>query len=208
MDRVVIGFIDPYKLLVDNLKLPPSSSLTTEAVLLILECMRRLGSSNQLVQALSGVKCFMTNLGYKSPGECFLFDPQWVCILQVFEGFALIDHDFYGSSIFSYRNELKQTGVKVDFEEAVKEFADRFKQEASSMTNELVLSFLSRHRQLKDNTYVFPPDLRKNIRDLKWLQTRRGDKRSPRDCILSEPDWQSILPITVDLPFLDDSDYY
>nr|POE74477.1 hypothetical protein CFP56_57325 [Quercus suber] len=165
---VVIGFIDPYKIVVDNLKLPPSSSLTAEAVLLILECVRRLGSSNQLVQALSGVKCFMTNLG----------------------------------------NELKQTGVKVDFEEAIKEFADRFKQEASSMTNELVLSFLSCHRQLKDNAYVFPPDLRKNIRDLKWLQTRRGDKRSPRDCILFGPDWQSILPITVDLPFLDDSDYY
>ncbi|KAM3752101.1 hypothetical protein ACB098_04G163600 [Castanea mollissima] len=205
---VGIGFIDPYKLVVDNLKLPPSSSLTAEAVLLILECMRRLGSSNQLVHALSGVKCFLTNLGYKPPDECFLFDPQWVCILQVFEGFALIDHDFYGSSIFSYRNELKQTGVKVDFEEAVKEFADRFKQDASSMTKELVLSFLSCHREIKDNAYVFPPDLGKNIRDLKWLQTRRGDKRSPRDCILFGPDWQSILPITVDLPFLDDSDYY
>ncbi|KAF3970889.1 hypothetical protein CMV_005461 [Castanea mollissima] len=205
---VAIGFIDPYKLVVDNLKLPPSSSLTAEAVLLILECMRRLGSSNQLVHALSSVKCFMTNLGYKPPDECFLFDPQWVCIQQVFEGFALIDHDFYGSSIFSYRNELKQTGVKVDFEEVVKEFADRFKQDASSMTKELVLSFLSCHREIKDNAYVFPPDLGKNIRDLKWLQTRRGDKRSPRDCILFGPDWQSILPITVDLPFLDDSDYY
>ncbi|KAF3970887.1 hypothetical protein CMV_005459 [Castanea mollissima] len=205
---VVIGFSDRYNLVVDNLKSPPCSSLTAEAVLLILECMRCLGSSNKLVQALSGVKCFMTNLGYKRPGECFLFDPQWVCILEVFEGFALIDHAFHGTKIFSYRNELKQTGVKVDFEEAVKEFADRFKQEASSMTNELVLSFLSCHRELKDNAYVFPPDLRKNFRDLKWLQTRRGDKSSPRDCILFGPDWQSILPITVDLPFLDDRDNY
>ncbi|XP_075662629.1 uncharacterized protein LOC142632094 [Castanea sativa] len=205
---VVIGFSDRYNLVVDNLKSPPCSSLTAEAVLLILECMRCLGSSNKLVQALSGVKCFMTNLGYKRPGECFLFDPQWVCILEVFEGFALIDHDFHGTKIFSYRNELKQTGVKVDFEEAVKEFADRFKQEASSMTNEFVLSFLSCHRELKDNACVFPPDLRKNIRDLKWLQTRRGDKSSPRDCILFGADWQSILPITVDLPFLDDRDNY
>ena len=205
---VAIGSSDRYKLVVDNLKSPPSSSLTAEAVLLILECMRRLGSSNKLVQALRGVKCFKTNLGYKPPGECFLFDPQWVCILQVFEGFALIDHDFHGSSIFSYRNELKQTGVKVDFEEAVKEFSDKFKLEASFMTKEIVLSFLSCHRQLKDSHFVFPPDLEKNFRDLKWLRTRRGDKRSPRDCILFGPDWHSILPITIDLPFLDDSDNY
>ena len=60
----------------------------------------------------------------------------------------------------------------------------------------------------KDNAHVFPLELSMYILVLKWLQTRRGDKRSPRDCILSEPDWQSILPITVDLPFLDDSDYY
>ena len=205
---VVIGFNDRYQLVVDNFKLPSSSSLKPEAVLLILECMRSLGSSNKLVQALRGVKCFKTNLGYKPPGECFLFDPQWVCILQVFEGFALIDHDFYGSSIFSYRNELKQTGVKVDFDVAVKEFADKFKREASSMTKELVLSFLSCRRQLKDNAHVFPLELSMYIVVLKWLQTRRGDKRFPSDCILFGPDWQSILPITVDLPFLDDSDNY
>ncbi|KAM4107744.1 hypothetical protein ACJW30_04G168300 [Castanea mollissima] len=205
---VVIGFNDCYKLVVDHLKSPLSSTLTTEAILLILECMRRLGSSNKLVQALRGVKCFKTNLGYKPPGECFLFDPQWVCILQVFEGFALIDHDFHGSCIFSYRNELKQTGVKVDFEEAVKEFSDKFKLEASFMNKEIVLSFLSCHRQLKDSPFMFPPDLEKNIRDLKWLQTRCGDKSSPRDCILFGPDWHSVLPITIDLPFLDDSDNY
>ena len=92
-----------------------------------------------------------------------MFDPQWVCILQVFEGFALIDHDFHGSSIFSYRNELKQTGVKVDFEEAVKEFSDKFELEASFMTKEIVLSFLSCHRQLKDSHFVFPPDLEKTF---------------------------------------------
>ncbi|KAK7818670.1 uncharacterized protein LOC111998780 [Quercus suber] len=205
---VAIGSSDRYKLVVDNLKSPPSSSLTAEAVLLILECMHHLGSSNKLVQVLRGVKCFKTNVGYKPPGECFLFDPEWVCILQVFEGFALIDHDFHGSSISFYRDELKQTGVKVDFGKAVKAFAKRFKQEASSMTKEIVLSFLSCCRKLKNTNYVFPSDITKFIRDLKWLQTRPGDKRSPRDCILFGPDWQSILPITDKLPFLDDSDNY
>ena len=97
--------------------------------------------------------------------------------------------------------------MKVDFEEAVKEFANRFKQEASSMTKEIVLSFLSCCRKLKNTPYLFPSDITKSIRDLKWLQTRHGDKRSPRDCVLFGPDWQLIFTIT-DLPFIDDSDNY
>ncbi|KAK7860600.1 hypothetical protein CFP56_036679 [Quercus suber] len=178
---VVIGFNDRYLFIVENLKSPS--------------------------QALRGVKFFKMNLGYKPPGECFFFDPQWVCILQVFEGFAFIDHDFHGRSIFSYRNELKETGVKVDFEEVVEEFANRFKQEASSVTKEIVLSFLSCCRKLKNTPYLFPSDITKSICGLKRLLTRHGDKRSPRDCILFGPDWQSVFPIA-DLPFIDNSDNY
>uniref|UniRef100_A0A2N9J2L5 Sacsin/Nov domain-containing protein n=1 Tax=Fagus sylvatica TaxID=28930 RepID=A0A2N9J2L5_FAGSY len=203
---VVIGFGESYQLVVDNLKSPSRlTSLTASTVLLILECMRRRVSSNKLVEALRGVKGFKTNLGYKSPGECFLYDSQWVCILQVFKDFPLIDHKFYGTSIFTYRNELKQTGVKVDFEDAVKEFSNRFKQQASYMTKENVLSFLLCCRQLK-NTHVFPPDLKNYIREGKWLQTRHGRKR-PSECILFGPDWQSICPIT-DLPFIDGDNCY
>ncbi|KAM4107751.1 hypothetical protein ACJW30_04G168900 [Castanea mollissima] len=205
---VVIGFSDHYQLVVDNLKSPSRlTSLTREAVLLILECMRRLGSSNKLVEALRGVKSFKTNLGYKSPGECFLFDHQWVCILQVFKVFPIIDSGFYGSSIFSYRNELKQAGVKVDFEVAANEFAKRFREQASSMTDENVLSFLSCYRQLKDTDHKFPSDLKKCIREVKWLRTTLGIRKTPSECILSGPDWLSISPITV-LPFIRDTDNY
>ncbi|KAE8123810.1 hypothetical protein FH972_018734 [Carpinus fangiana] len=205
---VLIGFCGSYKLVVDNLKSSSRlTSLTSDAVLLVLECLRHSESPNKLVEALRGAKCFKTNIGYKSPGECFLFDPQWGCILQVFKGFPLFDNDFYGSSIFYYRNELKQTGVKVDFEEAVKVFAQSFRQQASSMRKEYVLSFLSCYRQLKDTPYKFPSDLKKYIREEKWLRTRLGDCRSPSNCILFGPDWQSISPITL-LPFIDDSDNY
>jgi hypothetical protein len=205
---VLIGFCGSYKLVVDKIKSSSRlTSLTSDAVLLVLECMRHSESPNKLVEALRGAKCFKTNIGYKSPGECFLFDPQWGCILQVFKGFPLFDDDFYGSSIFYYRNELKQTGVKVDFEEAVKVFAQSFRQQASSMRKENVLSFLSCYRQLKDTPYKFPSDLKKYIREEKWLRTRLGDCRSPSNCILFGPDWQSISPITL-LPFIDDSDNY
>ncbi|XP_062168965.1 uncharacterized protein LOC133875014 isoform X2 [Alnus glutinosa] len=205
---VLIGFCQSYNLVVDNLRSSSRlTSLTAEAVLLILECVRRLRSSNKLIEALKCVKCFKTNIGYNSPGECFLFDSQWGCILQVFGGFPLIDGGFYGNSIFSYKNELKQTGVKVDFEEAVKVFAQSFKQQAPSMRKENALSFLSCYRQLKDTQYKFPSDLKKYIREEKWLRTRLGDYRSPSNCILFGSDWQSISPITL-LPFIDDSDNY
>ncbi|XP_059440946.1 uncharacterized protein LOC132173459, partial [Corylus avellana] len=209
---VLIGFCKSYHLVVDNLR--PSSRLTlltAEAVHLILECIRHSRSANKLIEALKGVKCFKTNMGYNSPGECFLFDSQWGCILQVFRGFPLIDEGFYGSNISSYRNELKKTGVKVDFEDAVKVFTYCFRQHASSITKETtketVMSFLSCYRQLKDTPFKFPSDLWKCIREEKWLRTRLGVYRSPSSCILFGPDWQSISPITV-LPFIDDSDNY
>jgi hypothetical protein len=205
---VLIRFSKSYNLVVDNLRSSSSlTSLKAEAVLLILECIRHSTSSYKINEALRGVKCFKTNIGYKSPGECLLSDPRWSCILQVFGGFPLIDGDFYGSSIFDYRNELKQTGVKVDFEDAVKVFAQSFKQHTSSMTKENVVSFLSCYRQLKDTPYKFPSDLKKYIREEKWLRTRLGDCRCPSNCILFGPDWQSISPITL-LPFIDDSDNY
>ncbi|XP_041022940.1 uncharacterized protein LOC121263964 [Juglans microcarpa x Juglans regia] len=106
---VLIGFNGSYKFVVGNLKSPLSFFfLTVEAVILILECMCHSGQSNKLIKTLSGVKCFKTNIGYMSLGECFLFDSQWACILHVFSGFPLIDHDFYGGSIFlQYRTELR-----------------------------------------------------------------------------------------------------
>ncbi|KAG7951353.1 hypothetical protein I3843_12G002700 [Carya illinoinensis] len=205
---VLIGLSGSYKLIVDNLKSPSSfSSLTAEAIILILECMRYPGQSNKLIRTLSGVKCFKTNIGFQSPGECFLYDSQWACILQVFSGFPLIDHDFYGGSIFLYRNELRKIGVKVDFEEVVKVFAQSFKHQAASMTKENVFSFLSCYRLLNDTPHKFPPNLRKLVLEVKWLRTRLGDHISPSNCILYGPEWQSIAPITL-LPFIDDSDNY
>ncbi|XP_062170197.1 uncharacterized protein LOC133875934 isoform X3 [Alnus glutinosa] len=205
---VLIGFCKSYNLVVDNLRSSSRlTSLTAEAVLLILECIRHSRPSNKFMEALNGVKCFKTNIGYSSPGECFLFDPQWGCILQVFRGFPLIDESFYGSSISSYRNELKKTGVKVDFENAVQVFVHCFRQHASSMTKETLVSFLSCYRQLKHTPFEFPSYLMKCIREEKWLRTRLGVYRSPSNCILFGPDWQSISPITL-LPFIDDSDNY
>ncbi|KAI8016983.1 hypothetical protein LOK49_LG04G02319 [Camellia lanceoleosa] len=106
-------------------------------------------------------------MGYKAPSESYLFNPQWGCLLEVFNGFPLIDQNFYGTDIMLYKNELKQLGVVVDFEEAAKAFSRVFKQQAekSSINKDNVLSFLAYCRKLNGTAFKFPDDLKKCIRE-------------------------------------------
>ncbi|KAL5791559.1 hypothetical protein ACOSP7_000153 [Xanthoceras sorbifolium] len=205
---VLVGFNGNYQLVADHLK--PSTSLpplTAEVAPMVLGCLRHSGSGDKIVNAFKYLKCLKTDSGYKCPGECFLFDPEWGSLLQVINGIPVIDQNFYGSIIFLWKKELKQLGVLVDFEEAVKAFARIFKQQAStkSISKDNVMSFLSCYRHLKNLSHKFPVELKNCIREEKWLRTRLGDYKSPRDCILFGRDWESIAPITV-LPFIDDSD--
>ncbi|XVF49549.1 hypothetical protein PTKIN_Ptkin04bG0021600 [Pterospermum kingtungense] len=208
---VIVGFSGSYQLVVETLK--PSSGLSfleADAFLLLLKCIRSKKSPESLVRTLKNAKCLKTHLGYKSPSECFLFDDEWGCLLHVFSCFPIIDHAYYGSNIFSYKNELRRLGVVVDFEVAVKSFASSFRQRASvsSVTKDNVFSVLSCYRQLKKTPYKFPSDLKNCIQEVRWLRTRLGDFRSPKDCILFGPKWESISAITL-LPFIDDSyNYY
>ncbi|KAH7854098.1 hypothetical protein Vadar_010117 [Vaccinium darrowii] len=211
---VVIGFgqkTQNYQLVADHLKSPAHiyCPTTDKFGFFVLNCLLHLGSSDKLVRAFKDKKFLKTNKGYMSPVEAYLFNPEWGCLLQVFNSFPLIDHNFYGNSILLYKDELKQLGVKVDFEEATKAFARTFKQQAelSSITKDNVLAFLACRRKLKGTNFKLPKDLKSCIHDCKWLRTRLGDYRVPRECILFSPDWASISRISL-LPFVDDSDNY
>lgn len=212
---VLVGFDQNYQLVIDNLKSPSCLNyLSADAVHLILACIRRSGSSDKFVRALGNTKCLKTNSGFNSPGECFVCDPEWGCLLEVFNCFPMIDKTFYGSTIVSSKRELQQLGVVVDFEKAVKAFVRHFKQQASlsSISKDHVLLFLSCYRHLKGMSRKFPDEFKSCISEVKWLRTRHGDSRfgdyrSPKDCILFGPDWESISPITL-LPFIDDSDRF
>ncbi|CAA3009531.1 Hypothetical predicted protein [Olea europaea subsp. europaea] len=207
---VVIGFSGNYKLIVNNFKSASCFTyLPAEAVLLMLECLHHFSLSDKLVRLLKDKLRFKTNVGYKSPAECYLFDPTWGCLLQVFNSFPLVDILFYGESILSFRNELKRIGVLVDFEEATKAFARLFKQQASlsSINKDNVLSFLACCKKLKHTGFKFPLDLKKCILENKWLRTRLGDCKAPKECILFSPEWLSIHSISR-LPFIDDSEKY
>ncbi|TYJ98428.1 DNA binding,ATP binding, putative isoform 1 [Cucumis melo var. makuwa] len=207
---VVVDFYQVSQFVTNNLK--PSSQLAclgADTFLLILSLMLEPKSGDILVKTFKRVKCVKTNQGYKAPGECYLSNPSWGCILEVFSGFPVVDCDFYGSHILDFQKELKNMGVVVDFEEAVKAFSEVFRQRAAarSLTKENAISLLSSYKQLKDSTKKLPSDLKKCIHELKWLRTRLGDYRSPKDCILYGPSWESISAITL-LPFIDDSNNY
>ncbi|OIV93309.1 hypothetical protein TanjilG_14560 [Lupinus angustifolius] len=205
---VIVSFSSNFQVVIDNLK--PSStfvSLTAKAVILLLECLKFSGSSTKVITSIKGASCLKTNMGFKTPEECFLLDHVWGCIFEVFDGFPVLDHKFYGDSIFTFKDQLKQIGVIVDFDVVIKKFAALFKQRASqtSFDKQHVYSFLSCLRRLKGTEYRFPLDFSSIIHDQKWLRTRLGDCRSPRQCILYGPEWKTLCAITC-LPFLDDSD--
>lgn len=211
---VVAGFSGnsrSYEIIVDYLK-PSSglSSLSADALLLILQCMGR-NQSAKVVKALKSTKCLKTSVGFKTPSECVWFDPEWGCLLRVFNGVPLVDTGFYDKGIATYKNELKQLGVVVDFEEAVKLFVRCFKEHASnrSISKENVISFLSSYRKLRATDHKFPTELKSCIREVKWLRTRYCDfYRCPKECILDDgSQWESISPIAR-LPFINDSPGY
>ncbi|CAJ1949698.1 unnamed protein product [Sphenostylis stenocarpa] len=206
---VIIVLSGNYQVVTDNLKLPfDFGNLKAETILLLLECIRFSSASNELTNSIKSKSCLKTNIGFKTPGECFLYDPVWGCILEVFSGIPVIDKEIYGEKIFNYKSELKQIGVVVDFEEAIKKFGDHFKLNASqsSFSEQHAKSFLSCVRLLKGTQYNFPSDFLTTVRNVKWLLTTRlGGYRCPTRCILDSVEWKSISSISC-LPFIDDSD--
>ncbi|XP_062115853.1 uncharacterized protein LOC133829995 [Humulus lupulus] len=206
---VVVAFSGSHQLVVDHLRSSSHLSyLSSDSLLLILQCMWRSNSKQKIVRALQDAKCLKTKAGYKSPGECILYDPEWGCLLQVFDGIPVMEPNFYEKGLYNYKDELKQMGVVVDFEGATKVFARFFKERASnrSITKESVLYFLSCYRQIQGTTHKFSAELKACIRDVKWLRTCHCDYyRSPNDCILFGSEWESIFPISR-LPLIDDSD--
>jgi len=205
---VLVGFKQNYGIVIDHLK--PSMSLNylrAESLLLALKCIRNSKKSETLIASLKDAKCLRANIGHLNPSQCFLFDREWGCILKVFDGFPLVDGDFYGNKVFDYKYELAKIGVMVDFDVAMKAFCNDFKQRASSesVAKENVLSFLSCYKKLRKSKCPLPTEFKTCVLEAKWLRTRLADFRSPKECILYGPGWESISQIT-GLPFVDDRD--
>uniref|UniRef100_A0A0E0MFS0 Sacsin/Nov domain-containing protein n=1 Tax=Oryza punctata TaxID=4537 RepID=A0A0E0MFS0_ORYPU len=201
---VLAGFKDNYNLVIDNFKFS-STAITPEATILILKCIRHVRSCDDFVNKLRGLKWVRTNMGFCAPNKSFFVDPEWECLIKVFDGIAVIDFGFYGSKISSYKEELKKTGLITRFEEASKAIADIFKQmvSKSALTKANILALLASYQQLRTHSPM-PVELFNCMRTEKWLSTSMGFK-APNDAILFNEEWQSLSPIA-NLPFIDDRD--
>ncbi|KAF0894857.1 hypothetical protein E2562_004869 [Oryza meyeriana var. granulata] len=201
---VLVGFKENYNLVIDNFKFS-STAITSEATILILKCIRHVKSCDDFVNKLRGLKWVKTNMGFCAPNVSFFVDPEWECLIKVFDGIPVIDFGFYGSEISSYKDELKKTGLITRFEEASKAIANIFKQmvSKSSLTKASVLSLLASYRQLRTHSPV-PHELFNCMRTEMWLLTSMGFK-APSDAILVNEEWQFLSPIAK-LPFIDDGD--
>ena len=205
---VVVGLSGNYQVVTRHLKSPlNSAALTTEAVILIMKCIKYSDVPIDVFNLIKGVSCLKTNMGFKAPSECFLYDPVWGCILEVFNDLFVIDHKYYGEKIFSYKEELKKTGVVVDFKDAFKRFSSLFEQKAllTSINQNHVMSLLACYRLLKGTDYSFPSYFSTIISEMQWLRTTTDGFRCPEKCILFSPEWKSISSIT-SLPFIDYSE--
>lgn len=201
---VLVRFNYNHQIVIDNFRL--TYPVTADAAFLILECIRYANSSDKFVRTLGGLRFVKTHLGYKIPSESFLVDSEWECLLEVVDDVPLIDRAFYGSRLASYHEELKRAGVLVQFEEASKAIANRFKllSSSSSLTKKNVIALLSCYRQLKEKHYRLPADLTNCMHSEAWLHTRMGF-RSPRKSILYNPQWEHVSLVAA-LPFIDDTD--
>nr|XP_020175786.1 uncharacterized protein LOC109761383 [Aegilops tauschii subsp. strangulata] len=204
---VQVGFENSekvYKLVIDNFKFS-SSSITSDATALILKCIRYASPCDDFLRKLRDLKWLKTNVGFRAPGESFLLDQEWECLLKVFDVVPVVDSWFYGSKISPYKEELKKTGLITGFDQASKTVANIFKQMVlkSSLTKASVLALLACYRKLRTCNPI-PVDLFNCMRSEKWLCTSLGF-RSPSEAILFDEGWQSLSPIA-SLPFSNDGD--
>ncbi|XP_021775796.1 uncharacterized protein LOC110739654 isoform X2 [Chenopodium quinoa] len=204
---ITVGFKGKHQIVLNHLKSSVSwSTLMPANLIFALKCIKKCPhASEKLVTTMKDSACLRTSVGFKYPRECYLFDLKWGCILQIFEGFPYIDSSLYGDKIFKYKEALQKIGVVVDFDGATKAFSVEFKQLATiqQITADNILKFLSCYKKLKFTQFTLNADLSACIQDSKWLRTRLGDHRSPKDCILYDSDWHPISGITL-LPFIDD----
>ncbi|KAG6508898.1 hypothetical protein ZIOFF_034280 [Zingiber officinale] len=199
---ILVGFNKNYQIVVDNFKMP-SSSVSADAAIFILECIRNANIPVDLLRNLSQTKWLKTQLGYQNPGESFLAVLGWECLLQVVSGIPVIDEAMYGSRLWSYQAELRKVGVAVTIDDFSEAIASRLNLllKISLITNQNVLALLTCYRQFVKKQITFTHDLSLFSLTKEWLYTNHGF-RSPKASILFGPEWEPISTIT-NLPFID-----
>ncbi|XP_058103015.1 uncharacterized protein LOC131246676 isoform X3 [Magnolia sinica] len=188
-----------------------TSSIRKENVLALLACYRHFKEAKrsfpkELFNCILKEKWLQTRfLGFKSPQESILFDVEWESICPIAILPFIDDSDAcYGKDIHEYRNELKDFGVVVKFEDGSGFVAAGLSiQNPSGITPASVLSLLKCIKNLLEHSSTLPEEFMRRI-NKKWLKTHMG-YRSPSECMLLDSKWASLE--REDGPFIDEAFY-
>ncbi|CAO2818412.1 unnamed protein product [Amaranthus hypochondriacus] len=117
---VVIDLNEGSNFVLSNLFFPANPrDIPPESVISLLQCVRSFSQKTQdslpkdFEVKVHQTKWLKTSVGYLSPKECLLFDPEKNYSLQQCDG-PFIDEEYYGPDISSYKKELAAVGVIVD----------------------------------------------------------------------------------------------
>ncbi|KAF6161573.1 hypothetical protein GIB67_009452 [Kingdonia uniflora] len=176
---VIVGFNQNYQLVSKNICLPADlTSITAESVLLILQCIKHSRLPDAVLCDLKSRQWLVMTLGYKSPTETFVFNPEWGSLLNVFSNcFPILNESFYGSKILSHKEELQKVGIIVTYIEVSLIFASCFKKlvSSASLSRENVFSLMDCYRYLNEGAYRFPVELIQCIMEEKWCKHELKD---------------------------------
>ncbi|XP_024310272.1 uncharacterized protein LOC104584869 [Brachypodium distachyon] len=197
---------------------PPNASFPSVSyplpmgnALLLLQWIRNIRSSNvQLPQnffsCIRNGRWLKTSLGYKSPSVSFLSGAGWGSKLHVqfvFADVPIIDEEFYGNKMSTYKEELRVIGVQFEFVNAHVHIGNQ------PLTKENAILLLQWIRSLRSRGVQLPQNFLSSIRTGKWLKTSIG-YNSPSRSFLSNTQSESLRQIIsrlADVPIIDQEFY-
>ncbi|GAB4852424.1 hypothetical protein Ancab_016619 [Ancistrocladus abbreviatus] len=194
-----------YKLVAESFTFPTNAhSITCDCAFLILMCIRHLQSAaTSFVEEVSDKPWLKTIFVFKCPSEGVLFDPNWVCLLNILET-PIIDEEFYNHSIRSYTDELKAVGVTIDNDNALEVVVTRTRS-ILPLAPAKMISLLQCIREMHKTMPSQITELLNCLREEKLFKTRHGYKK-PGESILFNSRW-AYISFFIDLPLIDDSYY-
>ncbi|KAE9449555.1 hypothetical protein C3L33_18541, partial [Rhododendron williamsianum] len=123
---VMVDFNEGARFVARGLVLPEEPvSITAKCALSLLNCAGSLRQSSKpsdqsllvtFVNKLKGSKWLKTHMGYRTPAESLVFDPEWNSYLEERDG-PFMDQGFYGNLTSLHKDGLIAIGVKADTEE-------------------------------------------------------------------------------------------
>ncbi|KAK7840286.1 hypothetical protein CFP56_016885 [Quercus suber] len=205
---VVVDLEDVYKQIPEHFQFPKDLSiLTKNSVFLLLGCIQHLGlAGNNFVQKIKDQPWLKTSSGFKCPSESLLPGLNLDHLLNIVP-LPVVDEEYYGSRIGSYRTELEAIGVVVDINGACKMLSFTLKStlSSSSLTSTNVFSLLNCIRCMNKIMQTQLLDIIRCLSGEKWLKTCHGYKSAP-ESILFDQKWGTVSKF-VDLPFIDEAFY-